>query len=297
MMFEQLYYFTEVYRYRSISYAAEVLHISRQALSQSMKHLESSLGIELFIRMKKGVVPTKAADMLFESARIILNEEKKIKRNILLMQEETTMEERYAISAFRAYVSNFGEWLIAGLLDAFPDKNFVLATISNSDDESVVQYDINIQTKLTRQTRTSMKIPSNYVCRQIRTFPLYIWVRKDHELVKMKEISYATLRSYTLNTLNNVNNGKELSILLDLGYDPMVEVPSNLKEAILKEGHYTFDFVLGGQKLMFHDLFDDERFICIQTIEQMYCYFIYRKDLDEDIVSRAITLFKKSLDK
>lgn len=43
-MLDQLYYFSEVYRNRSISRAADFLHISRQALSHSVK----GLGVEFF---------------------------------------------------------------------------------------------------------------------------------------------------------------------------------------------------------------------------------------------------------
>ena len=39
--------FTE---YRTLSEAAEILHLSRPALSRSMKKLEEDLGISLFIR-------------------------------------------------------------------------------------------------------------------------------------------------------------------------------------------------------------------------------------------------------
>lgn len=53
-MLDQLYYFSEVYRNRSISRAADFLHISRQALSHSVKGLEQELGVELFVREKDG---------------------------------------------------------------------------------------------------------------------------------------------------------------------------------------------------------------------------------------------------
>lgn len=43
MTFEQLYYFTEVYRLKSITQAAENLYVSRQALSLAIKKLELKL--------------------------------------------------------------------------------------------------------------------------------------------------------------------------------------------------------------------------------------------------------------
>jgi len=56
----------------SISRAAEVLHLAQPALSLQIKHLEEALGVALFTRSHKGVVPT-AAGLRFEShARDIL---------------------------------------------------------------------------------------------------------------------------------------------------------------------------------------------------------------------------------
>jgi len=56
----------------SVSRAAEVLHLAQPALSLQIKHLEETLGVALFTRSYKGVVPT-AAGLRFEShAREIL---------------------------------------------------------------------------------------------------------------------------------------------------------------------------------------------------------------------------------
>ena len=48
MQIEKLFYYTKVVEKGSISKAAEYLHISQQALSQSMCNLEKDLGVKLF---------------------------------------------------------------------------------------------------------------------------------------------------------------------------------------------------------------------------------------------------------
>ncbi|MDF3839106.1 LysR substrate-binding domain-containing protein [Cupriavidus basilensis] len=56
----------------SISRAAENMHLAQPALSLQIKHIEQELGVALFMRSHKGVVPT-AAGLRFEShARDIL---------------------------------------------------------------------------------------------------------------------------------------------------------------------------------------------------------------------------------
>lgn len=49
MQIEKLFYYTKVVEKGSISKAAECLHISQQALSQSMCNLEKDLGVKLFL--------------------------------------------------------------------------------------------------------------------------------------------------------------------------------------------------------------------------------------------------------
>lgn len=49
----ELQQFTAFTEYRTLSEAAEILHLSQPALSRSMKKLEEDLGISLFIRKKQ----------------------------------------------------------------------------------------------------------------------------------------------------------------------------------------------------------------------------------------------------
>ncbi|AOY94146.1 LysR family transcriptional regulator [Cupriavidus sp. USMAA2-4] len=56
----------------SISRAAEVLHLAQPALSLQIKHLEEALGVALFTRSHKGVVPTAAGQRFESHAREIL---------------------------------------------------------------------------------------------------------------------------------------------------------------------------------------------------------------------------------
>lgn len=58
MTFEQLHYFTEVYRQKSLGQAAANLYISRQSLSTSIRKIEQELGVTLFVRSAGGVTPT-----------------------------------------------------------------------------------------------------------------------------------------------------------------------------------------------------------------------------------------------
>lgn len=295
-MLDQLYYFSEVYRNRSISRAADFLHISRQALSHSVKGLEQELGVELFVREKDGVVPTKAADSLYESAQVILREEAQIRENMLSFTHKSADIRQYTIAAPMFYVNSYGETLITQLAQRFPTDMFILKTIKNSDDSITRQTDINIQLKLSKQNKKSMKVPQDYQCEELLRLAAYIWVQRDHPLTQAARIDYRTLRAYPLSVLKNTHNGEEFAQMLSLGYNPIVEVPSNLKGNIRRFGHYTIDFKYCKAGFFLDDLLgNDPDFKRLAIDEKMYIYVIYRKNISPEIVSFIVESLKTSL--
>ena len=67
-------YVIEVEKTASITKAAENLYMGQPTLSKTIKELESSLGIMIFKRTPKGVVPTKDGAVFLEYAKKILGE-------------------------------------------------------------------------------------------------------------------------------------------------------------------------------------------------------------------------------
>jgi DNA-binding transcriptional LysR family regulator len=65
----QLRYFVAVAERGSVSHAAIDLHISQSALSETLRKLETELGVDLLERSSRGVAPTSAGDALLAGAR------------------------------------------------------------------------------------------------------------------------------------------------------------------------------------------------------------------------------------
>src|SRR5215510_15008897 len=74
MDIRELRYFAAVYRERNLTAAAKRCFISQPSISAAITNLEAELGTALFIRHKKGVAPTEAAEQFHDVARRIIDE-------------------------------------------------------------------------------------------------------------------------------------------------------------------------------------------------------------------------------
>ena len=75
---DEVRHFLAVFDCGSVTRAAKELYISPQGLSQSIKRLETKIGLRLFLRTPQGMVPTECARDLSSMFRIISNTEAEI---------------------------------------------------------------------------------------------------------------------------------------------------------------------------------------------------------------------------
>jgi DNA-binding transcriptional LysR family regulator len=74
MELRELRYFLAVYETGSVTAAARRCYISQPSISTALASLERELGAVLFVRHRKGVAATAAADTLYEKARRLVDE-------------------------------------------------------------------------------------------------------------------------------------------------------------------------------------------------------------------------------
>ena len=71
MTFAQLQYLLEIYQAGSVSQAAKNLLVSQPSISLTLKALEEELGYPIFLRTRKGLVPTsQGAEVIDHATRI-----------------------------------------------------------------------------------------------------------------------------------------------------------------------------------------------------------------------------------
>jgi DNA-binding transcriptional LysR family regulator len=68
--------------YRNFARAAKVLHMSQPALTRSIQALEERMGLPLFERMRSGVEPTDAGQLLLKRAKAMLGQADDLMREV-----------------------------------------------------------------------------------------------------------------------------------------------------------------------------------------------------------------------
>ncbi len=92
MDFHQLRIFSEVFRQRSFTRAAEVLHISQPTISEHIKNLEGELACQLFDRLGRTIIPTAEAELLFPRAQQLLDALNRLQDDLVRSREEISGE-------------------------------------------------------------------------------------------------------------------------------------------------------------------------------------------------------------
>lgn len=88
MNLRQMHYFVHIARLGSFSHAAQFLHIAQPALSRHVRELETEIGMPLFVRHGRGVVPTLAGTRLLRHATEILKAFDDAKQDIASLADE-----------------------------------------------------------------------------------------------------------------------------------------------------------------------------------------------------------------
>ncbi len=120
-----LLYFIEVAQTLNLSRAAERLGVSQPTLSLSLKRLEESVGISLFVRSTKGVVLTPAGKKLLGGARSLLEEWGQLASSARRDQDEVTG--RYRLGCHASVALYTLPFVLPELLKEFPELDVSLA--------------------------------------------------------------------------------------------------------------------------------------------------------------------------
>ena len=114
----QLRCFLTVYERGSLTAAAEELGYAQPSISEQVRALEKSLGIQLFRRVGRGVVPTTVADTLRPHAEATLAAAEEARRAVQRVKSFETGTIRFGMFGSARLYASAG--LVADVLDRYP---------------------------------------------------------------------------------------------------------------------------------------------------------------------------------
>ena len=131
MTLHQLRCFLTVYERGSLTAAAEHLGYAQPSISEQIRSLERTLGVELFTRMGRGVIPTSAADSLRPHAERTIESAEASRRAVQSVKSLETGTIRFGMfGAARLYA---GSAMIADVLERHPGVRVELVGQNSAD--------------------------------------------------------------------------------------------------------------------------------------------------------------------
>lgn len=120
----QLRYFAAIYDQRSLTAAADSESVAVSALSYHLANLEAELGVSLFQRKPRGLIPTAAGERLHRHARAILKALDAAQRDLQTARD--TVSGEVAVGMAYSAVKAIGVDLARRVLDDYPQLRLTL---------------------------------------------------------------------------------------------------------------------------------------------------------------------------
>lgn len=118
MRIDHLIYIAEVAKLKSISLAAETLHVSQPTISQAIKAIETEWGGKIFHRSRLGTYPTNDGEIIITKIKEILSKVDEIKE--VNTNDSDTLTGSLSISAVPGISQSLLPVTLADFINKFP---------------------------------------------------------------------------------------------------------------------------------------------------------------------------------
>ena len=126
--------FTAVYELRSFSRAGEEIYLSQPTISAHIASLEEELGVSLFDRLGRSILPTQAGDILYKAAREVFDRLGRVSSEIQLLRDKVVGD--LAVGGSPVPAAHVLPRVLSDFLESYPS---VRATVHVADSADVVE--------------------------------------------------------------------------------------------------------------------------------------------------------------
>jgi len=177
----QLEVFQKVVELGSFSKAAEAVFLAQASVSERISNLEGAVGARLLDRLGRKVVPTKAGELLYKHAVLLLD-----------MKKNATMEMQQFLGTTRGEIligasTIPGEYILPKLLDSFFEQYPLIRINLTVRDSGVIQEKV-LSGELEIGLIGFQTADRNLICRPLWRDELVLAVPAAHRLAKRSRI-------------------------------------------------------------------------------------------------------------
>ncbi len=192
-----LKYAVEVARAGSINRAADALYMGQPNLSRAIKELEGTLGITIFDRSSRGMVPTPEGERFLVYAEKILREIDEIES---IYREGAAPRQRFSISVPRASYISEAFAAFSKSIDNAPAEIFYMETNSMQAIDNILRADyrlgiIRYATEYDQYFHT-MLTEKGLAFETVSEFAYQPVMHRDHPLAKKEPLCSADFSPY-----------------------------------------------------------------------------------------------------
>ncbi|MBT2657917.1 LysR family transcriptional regulator [Bacillus sp. ISL-18] len=194
MNFEQLEYVKEIIETKSMSIAAQNLHITQSAISQSISLLEKEFGVQLFKRSRLGTVPTAEGKTIIKKLLEISKKTEELKEEVQSLTSSFNGELKIATSP-----SIFMTFLLKALARFKNDYPQIQVTIKEMEKEDVISSvdQEKVDLGLITLFNPGDKLPSHIIFHSFHYEGNFnIIAPKDSALAFNKELQLVDIKDY-----------------------------------------------------------------------------------------------------
>lgn len=187
-------YFCRVYEEKSINQAARLLFITPQGLSKIIQHLEEELGIALFERSSRGMIPTEAGNYLYSKSRELFDQLVELELGIQRLKDE---KQKYGIG------------FACGVLNIFPFQK--MSELTSLYSQVKIQWEEGMNEEIIEKIKQGSlnmgfvignQCPDHMEMQEIFSVNPDVIVYRGHPFYEREGISVGELRGEKLITLN-----------------------------------------------------------------------------------------------
>ncbi len=186
MNLQQIEYLLALDKHRNFSMAAAKMYVTQPALTIQIKNLENELGVEIFDRNKKPIIPTEIGKELIDHAQLLFRSIEKFKGIVAEFKADISGELKIGI------IPTIAPYIVPRFVNSFmkkyPNVKLIFREVISE----------NILTQLKDGTLDAGILVTPFPMKNTITFPLYYekfytYVSKEHSLSKRKRIRTAEL--------------------------------------------------------------------------------------------------------